>query len=102
MWFWNSWSEFFNTALKTEEDKFKDISTQFTKHCLEREKKSMNMEVQKVLNHHFKNGLGREPTLETLTWSKHQHDHQKTIQRHLSQNCEKMKLYCQRSLKYLI
>lgn len=48
------------------------------------------MEVQKVLNHHFfKNGLGREPTLETLTLSKHQHDHQKTIQRHLSQNCEK-------------
>lgn len=60
------------------------------------------MKVQKVLNHHFKNGLGREPTLETLTLSKHQHDHQKTIQRHLSQNCEKMKLYCQRSLKYLI
>lgn len=54
------------------------------------------MEVQKVLNHHFKNGLGREPTLETLTLSKHQHDHQKTIQTHLSQNCEKMKLYCQR------
>lgn len=49
------------------------------------------MEVQKVLKHHFKNGLGRGPTLETLTLSKHQHDHLKTIQRHLSQNHEKKK-----------
>lgn len=53
------------------------------------------MEVQKVLKHHFKNGLGREPTLETLTLSKHQHDHLRRqfrivwIKKHLSQNCEK-------------
>lgn len=52
-----------------------------------KEIRGMNMEVQKVLKHHFKNGLGREPTLETLTLSTW--PSQKTIQRHFSQNYEK-------------
>lgn len=66
--FWNSWPEFFNTTLKTQEDKFKGIPTQFPKYSLQRKKKNMReYGSTEGVKTPLKNGLGKEPTLETLT-----------------------------------